>query len=206
MRKRRRIVRTIGRCAVGGAAALAAWCLVLYIIVCQYHGKPENELSHADVGIVLGASLWNDKPSPALQERLDRALALYRDGKFDRILVTGGVDAGGAKLSEAEGMRDYLLARGVPEDSIVPETQARSTYENLKFSREIMEQNGWSTAIIVTHRFHGSRSADIAKTLGYDPVQVSAADTQVLNLFYHRSREVLAYTKWLADKWLLHAG
>ena len=204
--KARRTFRILVRCALAAAAALAVWCLILYAVILTYHGKSEAELRHADVGIVLGASLWNDRPSPALAERLDYAMKLYRDGLFDRFLVTGGLDRGGVKLTEAEGMRDYLLARGVPPDAIVLENKARSTYENLRFSRDIMKENGWRTAVIVTHRFHGSRSADIARTLGYDPVQVSVTESKVMNLVYYRAREVLAYTKWLAEKGLLHVG
>lgn len=190
-----------------GIAALIIWCGTLFAIIIRYEGEPVSALpKHNDVGIVLGASLWADKPSPGLQERLDYALTLYREGDFDRFLVTGGLDNNGATITEAEGMRRYLIGQGVPDSDIVPEPRAHSTLENLKFSQAIMKENGWRTAVIVTHQYHGSRAADIAKALHYVPVQVTVTDSRVLNMPYNRAREVLAYTKWLADKWLLHAA
>ncbi|MBB6691163.1 YdcF family protein [Cohnella xylanilytica] len=202
-----RLLRLIAWCAAAGATVLAVWCATLFFVSLSYEDHPSvGRMKHADVGIVLGAKLWDDKPSPGLRERLDHALALYKADKFDRFLLSGGLDAGGAKLTEAEGMRDYLIGQGVPPEDIVLEPNSHSTYENLQFSRDIMRENGWNVALIVTHQFHGSRAGDIAGTLGYDPVQVSVVDSRVLNMAYNRTREVLACTKWLAEKWLLHAG
>lgn len=202
----KRLQRLALICAASGGAALMIWCGTLFAIIMRYNGLPENQLKHADVGIVLGASLWEDKPSPGLQERLDYALTLYKGGAFDRFLVTGGLDNNGATITEAEGMRRYLLSQGVPDEDIVLEPEAHSTLENLKFSQAIMNASGWHTAVIVTHQYHGSRSANIAQALHYDPVQLSVTESNVLNMPYNRAREVLAYTKWLADKWLLHAA
>jgi uncharacterized SAM-binding protein YcdF (DUF218 family) len=139
-----------------GFVLILIWCGSLYYWITSFTGISGNaEAVRADAGIVLGASLWNDKPSPALRERLDHALALYRAGVFPRIIVSGGLDAGGAKLTEAEGMRNYLQEQGVPAPSIEMDTKSHSTYENLLFSRNIMKARGWHTAVIVTHRYHG---------------------------------------------------
>ena len=43
----------------------------------------------ADCILILGAGLWNGKPSAMLRERLDLGAALYRAGASDRILVSG---------------------------------------------------------------------------------------------------------------------
>jgi len=97
-------------------------------------------------------------------------------------------------------MRNYLVARAFPSRPSSVDMLSRSTYENLIFARELMEANDWETAVVVTHDYHGSRAADIARMVGLDPVQVSVARSEVLNMAYHRTREVLAYTKWLAEK------
>jgi uncharacterized SAM-binding protein YcdF (DUF218 family) len=170
---------------------------MMYCQIVSFQGTPvSGNPLRTDAGIVLGASLWNDKPSPGLRERLDHALSLYRQGIFPRFIVTGGLDAGGATITEAEGMRDYLLANGVPANAVYLDTQSRNTYENLVFAKDILAKEGWSTAVIVTHRYHGARAADIAKTVGYQPVIVSVTDTKVMNMAYHECREVLAFTKW----------
>lgn len=187
-----------------GLIALIVWCLSLYVVITRFDGTSEpDKLRRADVGIVLGATLWNDKPSPGLRERLDHSLNLYQQGLYGNFIVTGGLDNNGATITEAEGMRNYLMEHGVPEQSIVMDSLSRSTYENLSFAQEIMDSQDWQSAIIVTHSYHGSRAADIASTLDYEPVQVSVTDSSVLKMSYHETREVLAYTKWLAMKMFL---
>lgn len=200
---RRNRLRTAVYVVSAGVLALFLWCGSLFVVIGRFDGEPAKGLpATSDVGIVLGASLWNNKPSPGLQERLDQAMTLYKANVFSRFIVTGGLDAGGAVLTEAEGMRDYLQQKGVPASAILLEPEATSTYENLKFSKAIMEAHGWRTAVIVTHQYHGSRSLDIAEALDFERPQVSVTDSKVMNMAYHRSREVLAYTKWLLQKWL----
>ncbi|RED60315.1 YdcF family protein [Cohnella lupini] len=190
--------------ATAGALALAIWCFVLYLIISGYEGTPKADIPvSADAGIVLGATLWNNAPSPGLRERLDLGLELYRSGVFKSFIVTGGLDDNGATLTEAEGMRDYLMAQGVPESSILLDSKSTSTYENLLFARDIMESRDWHKSVIVTHDYHGSRAADIARKLDYDPVQVRVTRSKVLKMSYHETREVLAYTKWLVTKMFL---
>ncbi|RKP56938.1 YdcF family protein [Cohnella endophytica] len=207
-RKRKKWLRVFFWAAAIGFVALVAWCASLYYVITHYEGTVRDEVSvstsaRADTGIVLGATLWNDKPSPGLQERLNLALRLYREGAFEHIIVTGGLDDNGATVTEAEGMKRYLLEQGVPESAIMAEPLSRSTYENLVNSRKLMEDQGWRTAIIVTHNYHGSRAADIAKKLDFAPVQVAVTKSTVLKMSYHNTREVLAYTKWLGTKLFL---
>lgn len=203
-RRSSRMLRPLLWIAAIGFLALVIWCTTLYLLITRFEGLPkDNEKLQADVGIVLGATLWNNKPSPALRERLDHSLVLYRSEVINSFIVTGGLDSNGATITEAEGMRNYLMEQGVPEENIVMDSLSRSTYENLSFAQEIMEQNDWNKAVIVTHKYHGSRAGDMAKKLGFNPVQVSVIDSRVLNMNYHETREVLAYTKWLVQKLFL---
>lgn len=160
----------------------------------------------ADVGIVLGAALWNDEPSPGLRERLDQALKLYRERRVPRLIVSGGLDNNRSTLTEAEGMKHYLVEQGMPEQDVVTENEARSTYENLLFSKRIMERNGWERAIIVTHHYHGARALDMARFIGMKEPHVSTTASTVMYMPWHRARETLAFTKWELDKLLLGAG
>lgn len=182
---------------------------VAWIIYIQWKVQiaPDQVLpNQVDVGIVLGASLRQDIPSPGLQERLDLAVNLYKQGKFKQLIVSGGLDHNGSKLTEAEGMRNYLVKKGLPPKSILIEPRATSTYENLLFSKQIMDEQGLVSSIIVTHSYHGSRSLDIAETVGLKEPVVSSTDSQVLFMPYHEARETLAYTKWIWTKLLLKVG
>lgn len=149
---------------------------------------------HADVGIVLGAAVWGDGPSPGLRERLDQALWLYREGYVPYLLVSGGL--GEAKrVTEAAVMRDYLISHGMPADRILLETNATSTYENLLFSQQVMEQHHMRTALVISHDYHLARAMEMAQSLG---MQASPVGVQSHVLFgpYHKTREVLAITYW----------
>ncbi|MGD8188461.1 YdcF family protein [Brevibacillus ginsengisoli] len=152
----------------------------------------------ADVAIVLGAAVWGDQPSPGLKERLNKSLWLYQQKFVPKILVSGGL-GNGKPISEAAAMKQYLLAKGVPEEAILIEDQSHDTYQNLLNSKQIMERHQLQTALIVSHEFHLARAVDIARTLQMkaDPVLV---DSQVLSIPYYYAREVLAYTYWQFNK------
>jgi len=149
---------------------------------------------HADVAIILGAAVWNDQPSPGLRERLDLAYSLYRDGYVPCLLVSGGL-GDGKQVAEAVAMKNYLMAKGVPEEDILVENQSRNTYENLLFSKRLMEKHHLRSALVVSHGYHLARATEMAATLQLDVTPVGAA-SHVMYLPYYRSKEVLAYTKW----------
>jgi vancomycin permeability regulator SanA len=160
-------------------------------------------MQKADVGIILGMSMWGDKPSPGLKERLDYGLKLYHEGMFPRFIVSGGLDQPEFKYTEAEGMRNYLIQAGVPESSVLLENAATSTYENLLFSQEIMKREGLTTSIIITHTYHGCRAMEIADVLGYDQPELGLTESRVMSMAWNKSREVLAYTKWKIQRLFL---
>ncbi|AOZ91133.1 YdcF family protein [Paenibacillus crassostreae] len=167
---------------------------------------PSDAAQSADVGIILGSSMWGDVPSPSLKERLDHGLRQYNEGMFDWFIVSGGLDKPEYQYTEAEGMHQYLLDHGVPADFIIVENEATSTLENLQFSQLIMEQYGWDSAVIITHTYHGMRSLEIAEYLNYDHPSLAVTESKVLSMFYHKSREILAYSKWTLDSWVLRLG
>jgi uncharacterized SAM-binding protein YcdF (DUF218 family) len=202
--KAARVFRYLLRCLLLLLLAFIGW--VIYI-QWQVHSVPHSPLPPAaDTAIVLGASLRHDVPSPGLQERLDHAVQLYRDGKFKQFIVSGGLDHNGSKLTEAEGMQLYLIKQGIAKKHIWLENEATSTYENLLFSKRIMSEQGFVSAIIVTHDFHGARSMDIARTLDIKQVAISTTGSKVLFMPYHEARETLAYSKWELTKLLLRIG
>ncbi|OAB44603.1 hypothetical protein PGLA_07540 [Paenibacillus glacialis] len=209
----------IGNGIKGSLSRLIKRFLVIILIVCLlifawagYVLWKINSVQHSDssqsvdVGIILGSSMWGDSPSPSLRERLDYGLKLYHAGKFDRIIVSGGLDQPDFRYTEAEGMRQYLLDHGVSDAAIIMENEATSTLENLKFSQLIMKDRGWNTAVIITHTYHGMRSLEIAEYLEYDHPLLSTTQSEVLSMSYHKSREILAYSKWKLDEWMLRLG
>lgn len=108
----------------------------------------------ADVIIILGGGYG---------ERVDLGVRLYHLGYANKILLTGG--STGCETTEAQLMQGQALSSGVPKDDILLEEQARSTYENAKYSFEIMRSKKFRSAILVTSAYHTRRASMIFNRL-----------------------------------------
>lgn len=116
-----------------------------------------DRMQQYDVIVVLGAAVWSrGRPSPTLERRLRRGLELFRQGKADYLLFTGGL--GRHPPAEAELMRQLALAAGVAPDRIAVETASHSTLENATNSAKIMADRGWRSALLVSDRLHLPRA------------------------------------------------
>jgi uncharacterized SAM-binding protein YcdF (DUF218 family) len=153
----------------------------------------------ADVIIIMGAAVWEEEtPSPALQARIDHALKLHREGYAERLILSGG--RGIHPPTEAEAMQVALLRQGVDNSRLYLEKEATNSLENLKFSKDIMTEFGFETAIIVTDPFHMKRSLLIARDLGLEATGAPAKNS----ILYRNDRlktrytlrEVLAITRY----------
>ncbi|RJX37758.1 YdcF family protein [Paenibacillus pinisoli] len=206
-RRRKRVFRPwllLFRVVMWGIAAGILWSGYMLWLINGY--SPKASYPSADAGIVLGAALWNDRPSPALRERLEYARTLLENGTVKTLILSGGHGGRASTLSEAEGMRNYLVEKGVPADKLLLEMDSTSTYQNLVFSSMLAEEKGLSTYLVITHDYHAARAGEIAEYAGLDLAGVAGVKSRVLNEFYNDSREVLAFTKWKLDWLLLVSG
>ncbi|MDR6226268.1 YdcF family protein [Desmospora profundinema] len=166
--------------------------IYLWTLVSQYDDTP-FPTEKRDVAIVLGAALWEEEPSPALRERLEAALQLYEEGLVEVLVLSGG--EGNDGISEAEGMKRYLAAKGIPAESLLLENQAANTWENLHYSQWIIQQAGATEVYLVTHDYHMKRAMEMAKRIQMDAVPVPV-HSRVLFTPYHKTRESLAFVKF----------
>ncbi|EPX86325.1 putative membrane protein [Rubellimicrobium thermophilum DSM 16684] len=120
------------------------------------------------VALILGCAVWPDGPSPALRRRTLHALGLWRRGAVEALVPCGGL--GRHPPAEGEAMRSLLLAKGVPDHVIHPETASRSTIENIAFARPILERLGASQILVVTDATHAPRALLVARRFGLDAV------------------------------------
>ncbi len=79
--------------------------------------KTETE-QEVDYLIILGAGLYWDKISPALEERLKVSLEYLEENKKMKVIVSGG-QGPNEKFSEAYAMSEYLLQCGIEKDRII---------------------------------------------------------------------------------------
>jgi len=98
------------------------------------------------IAIVLGNRLNDDGSfSPQMTERMNLTLDLIKKFHIDLIVTSGGVANKVANIAEADAMRDYLVKCGVKESMIICENKSISTYENAKFSMELIKDLNYDT-------------------------------------------------------------
>jgi len=125
-----------------------------------------QEIRPADAIVVFGAAEYSGRPSPVLKARLDHALDLFHRGVAPVVITTGGA-ASDPKFSEGGVGEDYLMRHGVPERSLIAETQGRDTAESAVRVAVIMHANGLHSCIAVSDAYHVFR---IRRLLEHDKV------------------------------------
>jgi vancomycin permeability regulator SanA len=149
----------------------------------------------ADCVIVPGAQVFADgTPSQMLQDRLDVALAYYRSGRADRILVSG--DDGQVDYNEVIVMRNYLLRQGVPIEAIFMDHAGFDTYDTMYRARDIFLVK---KAVVVTQEFHLLRALYIGQQLGLDVTGIASDPRVYARAGYYQRREYLARVKAFLD-------
>lgn len=117
--------------------------------------------------VVLGCRVYDNKPSKTLRSRLDAAYDYLIEHPECACVVSGGKGTN-ETMSEGDCMYEYLVDKGISPDRIYVENKSRTTRENLKFTKQIIEENGLNPSIaIVTSEFHEYRAGLIAKDLGF---------------------------------------
>lgn len=138
---------------LGGLFLLGA--LVLFIIPIEVTEEIPEEF---DVQVVLGG---NTRERAAISYRLWQR-------HNTTVIVTGD---GGYTIEE-------LRELGIPEDDLIHENQALTTYENAVFSRPIFTELKAKTVVIVTSDYHSARAMSCFRKVAPE-IQFSIASQPV---------------------------
>ena len=121
------------------------------------------------VTLVLGAEVYPDgRPSPALQSRLDVAIALLASGKTRTLVMSGGNGT-----FEIDAMRTYATARGVAPDRIVDDASGARTMSSCETTRT---RFAGQRVLVVSQADHAARATFICRRLGIDADGVAAPE------------------------------
>ena len=151
-----------------------AWfeCMLAGAIICGLKAARHVPEPDADYILILGCKFRRDGTlTPLLRGRVDRAVEFWKrqreaTGREAVLMPTGGQGPDEC-ISEAEAMRRYLLSRGVPEESIAVEDQSRNTYQNMAFSRALIEKRAPGAKVVyATTNYHVFRSGVWASLAG----------------------------------------
>ena len=177
--------------------------IVINAIVAKY--EPEKDM---DFILILGCSLRKDgTPTPLLAGRIERALTFYKKqiaetGKVPVLIPSGG-QGNDERNSESEAMTQYLLAKGVPAEHIIKEDQSRNTFENMQFSKAIIDAKSKDAKVAYsTTNYHVFRSGIYARRVKMKALGMGASTKWyfwpnaavrefVGVLKYHRGKQIL---------------
>jgi uncharacterized SAM-binding protein YcdF (DUF218 family) len=152
------------------AGAVVAFLLLTSIRIVRTASL--QEIRHADAIVVFGAAEYAGHPSPVLRARLDQGFELFHRGLAPVLITTGGAGAD-TKFSEGGVGRDYLMHRGIPERSLIAETQGRDTAESAVRVGVIMHANGLHSCVAVSDAYHVFRIRKLLEHEGIGPVYVA---------------------------------
>jgi len=160
----------------------------------------ESPAQKADAIVIFGAAQYAGHPSPVYKARLEHGYELYEKGMAPLIITTGGAGQD-PDFSEGGVGRDYLLRRGVPEKSLIAETQGSDTAQSAARVGNIMRVNGMRRCIAVSDAYHVFR---IRALLEREGVQVEVAPRpesrphSAWDRLVAVMREALSYLVWKA--------
>ena len=164
---------------LAGSAVIGVEFLVFYVFSAFYERRaPRPEPSGV---VVLGSGLVQGRVPPLLASRLDRgaaALTAMGGPESGLVIVPSGGQGPDEPRSEGEAMGEYLREHGVPEGSVLPETRAANTHQNLRFSRELLAEqrpDRRGQLLVVTNGYHVPRTALLSRRLDIDADVVGAA-------------------------------
>ncbi|MGB3570951.1 MAG: YdcF family protein, partial [Phormidesmis sp.] len=146
---------------------------------------PPDPVPTADAIVVLGgatAPQMAPRPWVEVLEAGDRILygaRLYNQGKAPKLILSGGriTWRGGSGASEADDMKEFALAMGVPESAILLEGTSLNTQQNAVNLKPILDQQSVESVLLVTSAIHMPRSVAIFSKLG---ISVIPAPTDYL--------------------------
>ena len=176
------------------------WLVVLMVQIHAYASVRDN--GPADAAIVLGAAVWQGEPSPVFAARIDHAIDLYRTGRVQALIFTGGVGIGD-NVAEADAGKAYAIEHGVPTEAIFTETHSRTTYENYRNAEGIIQREGFERILVVSDPLHMKRAIMMAEDVGLDAYPSSTPTTRYIT-WQSKSRlllrEAYLYAKYTLRK------
>ena len=179
---------------------LVYFCIVEVPIVKNARTDPDPERPYL---IVLGAAVYDKRPSLTLVRRMEGALD-YLERYSDSIAIVSGGMGKGESITEAQAMHDWLLQHGIPEERIIQEPKATSTQENLAYSFELIRDRGDDpdeNVAIVSSAYHLFRAKSMARLQGVEAAGVAAPWGYKMVMLNYFIREAFGVTHLWVFGW-----
>ena len=149
-----------------GAICLLAYLLLFKTPLIWFLAEPLKIIDapqRADAIVVFAGGVGESgQAGQGYAERVKRAVDLYKQGYASyMIFSTGYIYA----FQEAEVMKALAVSLGVPPDAILLEEKAANTYENVKSTKQILDNQGWDSILLISSSYHMRRVALVFKRI-----------------------------------------
>lgn len=182
-----KVMRTVLTCLLCVGLAVCAITEALII-----HASLGAENPQCRYIVVLGAKVNGTTPSLSLNERIAKAYD-YLSTHPNTIAILSGGQGEDEGISEAECMYRNLTAKGIEPSRLWLEEKATSTWENLKFSLDLIEEKTGirPTEIgLLSSEYHLFRASLFAKDCGVEAVGIPAKTSWISLRINYFTREV----------------
>lgn len=159
-------------------------------------GQPKET---CDYVVVLGAKVRQSGPSASLWDRIYGARD-YLEAHPDVIAVLSGGQGPDEPMTEARAMYEKLVELGIDKDRLWIEDKATSTWENLNFSLNLIEEKSGSRPEkigIVSSEYHLFRASLFADACNVQSVGIPAKTSIISQRINHFMREVAGVWHYL---------
>ena len=171
-------------------------CITEIFIIKASFGEPKEQVQYM---VVLGAKVREDGPSVSLWDRI-RAAADYLESHPDTIAIVSGGQGADEPMTEAQAMYNELVALGIDPDRIWLEENATSTWENLTFSLDLIEEKTGERTTklgILSSEYHLFRAGLFADKCGVEAVGIPAQTSRLSQRINHFMREIAGVWHYL---------
>ncbi|MDO8498872.1 MAG: YdcF family protein [bacterium] len=120
-----------------------------------------------DCLVVISYSVKNkSEPTRQTKALIEEAYKWWKNFPQAKVIMSTG-DNQGLGVPNSTIMADYALSLGLPRKNIIEEDKSSNTYENLLYSEQIIQKEGFKQPTLVVLDLHSRRAVTIAKKLGW---------------------------------------
>lgn len=175
--------------------------VLIYIVtgVLILHAAQGNPDEKCEYIVILGAGVRGTTPSTILSDRIERAYT-YLSENPDVICVASGGQGADEDISEAQCIFNHLTARGIDTDRIWLEDKSTSTWENFRFTLDVIEEKTGTRPEklgVLSSDFHLYRAGLFARDCGIDAVGIPASTRWLSLRINYYLREVAGVWHYL---------
>ena len=142
-------------------------CILFSSVVCGLRAAKHVPKPDRDFILILGCGFRKDGSLPPLiRGRVDKAMEFWRRQKEETgkeaVIIPSGGQGKSEPMAEAEAMYRYMISTGFPASCVIREDQSANTFQNMQFSKKIIESRAAAPAVanvaFATTNYHVFRS------------------------------------------------